>query len=111
MTRVDLEGKVWLVTGASVGFGRAISREVLARGGRVVATARSRASVADLESGSADRLLALPLDVTRPDQISSAVRETEARFGRIDVLVNNAGYGFLSGMEEASDSEARGSSK
>ncbi len=107
MASVDVRNSVWLITGASVGFGRAISKEVLGRGGRVVATARNRASIADLESNAADRVLALPLDVTQQDQITAAVQATEARFGRIDVLVNNAGYGFLSGMEEASDAEAR----
>jgi NAD(P)-dependent dehydrogenase (short-subunit alcohol dehydrogenase family) len=107
MAFVDVRESVWLVTGASVGFGRAIAKEVLGRGGRVVATARDRASVADLETGAPDRVLALPLDVTQQEQIAAAVRSTEARFGRIDVLVNNAGYGFLSGMEEASDAETR----
>jgi NAD(P)-dependent dehydrogenase (short-subunit alcohol dehydrogenase family) len=107
MAFLDGRESVWLVTGASVGFGRAIAKEVLGRGGRVVATARDRGSIADLETGAADRVLALPLDVTQQDQIAAAVRAAEARFGRIDVLVNNAGYGFLSGMEEASDAEAR----
>jgi NAD(P)-dependent dehydrogenase (short-subunit alcohol dehydrogenase family) len=107
MAQIDLRESVWLITGASVGFGRAIAGEVLERGGRVAATARSRASIADLESRDPDRALALPLDVTQQVQVDAAVRDAKERFGRIDVLVNNAGYGLLSGMEEASDTEAR----
>jgi NAD(P)-dependent dehydrogenase (short-subunit alcohol dehydrogenase family) len=102
-----IRDSVWFITGASVGFGLALANEVVGRGGRVVATARNRASVAALEAGAPDRVLALALDVTRPDQIAATVNAAQTRFGRIDVLVNNAGYGFLSGMEEGSDAEAR----
>lgn len=103
----SLDGAVWFITGASAGFGLALGNEVLARRGRVVATARNSAALDPLRSAAPDRVLALDLDVTKKDQIDAAVREAERRLGRIDVLVNNAGYGFLSGMEEASDAEAR----
>ena len=106
MTNVT-DGKIWMITGGSGGFGRAIAQEVLARGGTVVATARNRAAVADFERSAPERALALPLDVTRPAEIAEAVSTVERRFGRIDVLVNNAGYGFLSGVEEATEAEYR----
>lgn len=106
MTR-GVEDQVWMITGASGGFGRAIARDVRARGGRVVATARNGAAVADLEAEDPTQVLALPLDITKPDQIAAAVGAAEARFGHIDVLLNNAGYGFLSGVEEAAEAEYR----
>jgi NAD(P)-dependent dehydrogenase (short-subunit alcohol dehydrogenase family) len=103
----DPGGAVWLITGASAGFGRAIASEVLRRGGRVVATARNPANLRELAAAAPDRVLTLPLDVTDAAQIEAAVSATQGRFGRIDVLVNNAGYGYLSGAEEGSDAEAR----
>lgn len=97
--------KVWFVTGASRGFGREIAKEALTRGYRVVATARN---LSDLDSlGQDSRLLALPLDVVDPDDIQSAVKAAEARFGAVDVLVNNAGYGYLAAVEEGDDQEVR----
>ena len=95
---------VWFITGCSTGFGRALAQRVLARGWRVVATARNPASLADLGS---DRVLALPLDVTDPAHPAAAVKQAEARFGRIDVLVNNAGYGYLAAIEEGEDAPVR----
>ena len=100
-------GKVWLITGASAGFGKSLTEEILARGGSVVACARSRESVAAWEQAAPRRALAVAMDVTRPEEIRAGVAAAMARFGRIDVLVNNAGYGFLSGLEEGSDAEAR----
>ena len=102
----DWSARTWFITGSSAGFGRTIAEAVLARGGRVVATARNPATLADLVAGAGDRAIALPLDVTKPDQIADAVAQAEA-WGGIDVLVNNAGYGFISGIEEASDAEVR----
>jgi len=99
--------KTWLVTGSSTGFGLSIVRAVLARGGNVVATARNPAALKALVAEGSGRLLAAELDITRPDQISSAVEAAEASFGGIDVLVNNAGYGFQGGLEESSDAELR----
>lgn len=98
---------VWFITGCSSGFGRALAERVLARGWRVVATARDVAAIASLAAAGEDRVLTLPLDVTRHDQVDAAVQATTARFGRIDVLVNNAGYGYQSSVEEGVDAEIR----
>ncbi len=98
---------VWFITGCSTGFGRALAERVLARGWRVVATARDAARVAHLADGADDRVLALALDVTDPAQVAAAVTTAEARFGQIDVLVNNAGYGYQASIEEGEDDEIR----
>lgn len=103
----DLSGQIWLVTGASAGFGRTIAHEVLARGGTVVATARNPEAVRDIVEQAPDRALAATLDVTKAEQIEGAVAAALARFGRIDGLVNSAGYGLLGAVEEVSDAEAR----
>ncbi len=95
---------VWFITGCSTGFGREVARLVAARGWNLVATARSTDSLADL---AGPHVLALPLDVTRQDQIDAAVRTAVERFGRIDVLVNNAGYGYLTTVEEGEDEKVR----
>jgi len=97
---------VWFITGCSTGFGRSLAEAVLARGERVVATARDVARVADLE-GASDRLLSLALDVTDDAQIAAAVDAARERFGRVDVLVNNAGYGYQASIEEGEDAEIR----
>ena len=97
---------VWFITGCSTGFGRSLAKAVLARGERVVATARDVARVADLE-GASDRLLSLALDVTDDAQIAAAVDAARERFGRVDVLVNNAGYGYQASIEEGEDAEIR----
>jgi NAD(P)-dependent dehydrogenase (short-subunit alcohol dehydrogenase family) len=98
------EAKVWLVTGASRGFGRAICQAALDHGDQVVATSRTPASV-DAFAGAEP--VVLPLDVTDDASIRAAVDETVERFGRIDVVVNNAGYGHLGAIEELSDAELR----
>jgi len=97
---------VWFITGCSTGFGRSLAKAVLARGERVVATARDVARVADLE-GASDRLLPLALDVTDDAQIAAAIDAARERFGRVDVLVNNAGYGYQASIEEGEDAEIR----
>lgn len=97
---------VWFITGCSTGFGRSLAQAVLARGQRVVATARDVARVANLD-GASDRLLPLALDVTDPAQITAAVEAARERFGRIDVLVNNAGYGYQASIEEGEEAEIR----
>ncbi|MEO3789070.1 oxidoreductase [Nonomuraea sp. B10E15] len=98
---------VWFITGCSTGLGRALADAVLAGGGRAAVTARDPAQVADLAARHGDRALALPLDVTDQDQIKEAVTRAESVFGRIDVLVNNAGYGYLAAVEEGEDDEVR----
>lgn len=98
---------VWFITGCSTGFGRELATHVLERGWRAVVTARNRDSVADLVEGREDRALALALDVTDAAQIATAVEAAEDKFGRIDVLVNNAGYGYQSSIEEGEEAEIR----
>jgi NAD(P)-dependent dehydrogenase (short-subunit alcohol dehydrogenase family) len=98
---------VWFVTGCSTGLGRALVTAVLDRGWRAVVTARDPEQVADIVAGREDRALALPLDVTDPAQVTATVAKAEAAFGRIDVLVNNAGYGYLAAVEEGDDDEVR----
>jgi NAD(P)-dependent dehydrogenase (short-subunit alcohol dehydrogenase family) len=98
---------VWFITGASRGFGLEITREALSRGDSVVATARDLRAVLDAIPDADDRLLAVALDVSDPDQISAAVDAAIDRFGRIDALVNNAGRGLVGSVEETSDAEAR----
>ncbi|HMI71845.1 MAG TPA: oxidoreductase [Solirubrobacteraceae bacterium] len=99
--------RVWFITGTSSGLGRAIAQAALDHGDRVVATARSTDRIADLERDFADRAVALPLDVTDPDQARAAIDAAVGAFGRVDVVVNNAGYGVLGALEELSDDELR----
>ena len=97
----------WLITGCSTGLGRAIAEAVLAHGHNAVVTARNAATVEDIAAAHPDTALALPLDVTDREQITTAVQQARTRFGRIDVLVNNAGYGYRSAVEEADDDDIR----
>ena len=97
----------WLITGCSTGFGREIAREVLAAGHSAVVTARRSEAVRDLADEFGDRALAVALDVTDADQIADAVSAAENAFGGVDVLVNNAGHGYLSAVEEGEDAEVR----
>jgi NAD(P)-dependent dehydrogenase (short-subunit alcohol dehydrogenase family) len=97
--------RTWFITGASTGFGRILSEEVLKAGDNVVATARKVEQVADLEQKYPSHALALPLDVTKQDHVDTAVANTLERFGRVDVLVNNAGYGVAGAIEEVSEAE------
>lgn len=96
---------VWFITGTSQGFGRELVRAALQRGDSVVATSRKPESVSVAFQQSADRLLAVTMDLRSRMEISSVVTQAIARFGRIDILVNNAGYGVTGAVEEASDSE------
>jgi NAD(P)-dependent dehydrogenase (short-subunit alcohol dehydrogenase family) len=92
--------RVWLITGTSSGFGRQLAEAALAGGDRVVATARRPEALDELVATAPDRVLALALDVTRPEQVEAAIAATLDRFGRVDVLVNNAGYGTVGAVEE-----------
>ena len=97
----------WLITGCSTGFGRHLAQAVLARGWNAVVTARDPATVADIVQPYPDTALPLSLDVTNAGQIADAVRQAEARFGAVDVLVNNAGYGYRGAVEEADEADVR----
>jgi NAD(P)-dependent dehydrogenase (short-subunit alcohol dehydrogenase family) len=98
--------RIWMITGAARGIGARIAEAALASGDAVVATSRDAASVQN-RFGASDALLALALDVTDEAQAKAAVQAAIARFGRIDVLVNNAGYGLLGAVEEATADEVR----
>ncbi len=93
----------WFITGCSTGFGRTLAEILLARGDNVAVTARNVDNVADLAAAHPDNALALKLDVTDPEQVRDAVTAAESHFGGIDVLVNNAGYGYRSAIEEGDD--------
>lgn len=99
--------KVWLITGSSTGLGRALAQELLENGHEVAATARNPASVEDLKKKFGDKVLCPPMDVTNPAQVRKAVADTLNHFGRIDVVVNNAGYGLIGAIEEVTDQEIR----
>ena len=98
---------VWFITGCSTGFGRELAKILLDRGNRVVITARNLKQIEDLAAGRDKQALALQLDVTNTAQIADTVDNAESAFGQIDVLVNNAGYGYLSAVEEGEDDEVR----
>lgn len=99
--------KVWFISGCSTGFGRALSLELLAQGYQVVVTARKVADIADILAIDEANTLGLALDVTVPEQITAAVKAAIAHFGRIDVLVNNAGIGYFGAVEESEEAEVR----
>lgn len=99
--------KVWFITGCSTGFGRELAKEALSNGYKVVVTARKPEQVADITAAYPDTAMALSLDVTVPQQIKEAVAAAIARFGRIDVLVNNAGIGYFGAIEESEEAEVR----
>lgn len=99
--------RVWLITGSSTGFGRTLAEAILDQGETVVLTARNPQQVEDLTAKFPDRTLAVQLDVTNPTEVREVVKQAIAYFGRIDVLVNNAGYGTLGAIEEVSDEDIR----
>lgn len=102
----DQTGKpVWFITGCSTGFGRELASQTLALGYRVVVTARQPAEVQAL--AALGEALVLPLDVTNQAQIDQAIQAAEQQFGRIDVLVNNAGIGYFAAVEESEDDQVR----
>jgi len=98
---------VWLITGCSTGLGRALAIRALQKGYRAVVTARDAQSVQDIVSAHPHSSKALALDVADPAQVERAVAQAEETFGHIDVLVNNAGYGYLAAVEEGEEPEVR----
>ncbi len=102
----EVSNPVWFITGCSTGFGRELAKLTLDRGWPTVVTARDKARVADLADGR-ENVLALDLDVTDSGQVHAAAKAAEERFGRIDVLVNNAGYGYQAAIEEGEEDEIR----
>ncbi|GAC1417458.1 MAG: oxidoreductase [Candidatus Velthaea sp.] len=101
------ETPVWFITGCSTGFGYELARLVLERGWRAVVTARKPERLGDLVAAHGDRALSLQLDVTDKAANAAAVVQAQQRFGKIDVLVNNAGYGYLAAIEEGEDEQIR----
>jgi NAD(P)-dependent dehydrogenase (short-subunit alcohol dehydrogenase family) len=97
--------KTWLITGCSSGIGRALAQAVIAGGDNVVVTSRKIDAVSDLAQATPSSALAASLDVTDPDQVDAAVAAAVERFGQVDVLVNNAGRGYRSAVEEATDDD------
>jgi NAD(P)-dependent dehydrogenase (short-subunit alcohol dehydrogenase family) len=112
-TALDLESEAgilmstWLITGCSTGLGRALAEAVIGAGHNAVVTARDAATVAGLAESAPERVLAVALDVTKPAQVASAVQQARERFAHIDVLVNNAGYGYRAAVEEGGDADVR----
>jgi NAD(P)-dependent dehydrogenase (short-subunit alcohol dehydrogenase family) len=104
---VQAQPGTWLITGCSTGLGRALAEAVLAAGQNAVVTARDAGKVADLATNNTDRVLPLALDVTDSTQVTDAVSQAEEKFGHIDVLVNNAGYGYRAAVEEGDESDIR----
>jgi len=98
---------VWFITGCSTGFGRELAKLVLDRGYRAVVTARDPSKIQDLTAGYQGRALPLKLDVTDKAQVAETVKWAEAAFGSIDVLVNNAGFGYVGALEESDEAEVR----
>lgn len=98
---------VWFITGCSTGFGRSLARQALERGYRVAVTARNPAQLQDLVASYPDHALPLKLDVTKPEDITAAIAAVHKAFGGIDVLVNNAGIGYLGAVEESDERAVR----
>jgi NAD(P)-dependent dehydrogenase (short-subunit alcohol dehydrogenase family) len=99
--------KVWLITGSSRGFGRSLAEAVLEYGDRLVATARHLEQLSDLVTRYGEQVRLVTLDVTNPEQARAAVAAAAEAFGRLDVVVNNAGYGYVAAIEDASDADLR----
>ena len=108
MTKVKIdEPKVWFITGTSRGFGRVWTEAALERGDKVAATARNVDSISDFKDKYGDNVLILPLDVTQPAQVENAVKSAHEYFGRLDIVINNAGYSLVGTVEEAKTDEIR----
>lgn len=99
--------KIWFITGCSTGFGRNLAQEVLQKGDKVAVTARNPGDVKDIVTQYPATAIAIPLDVTKPEQVKAAVQQAKQHFGTIDVLVNNAGIGYFGAIEESEEEEIR----
>jgi len=99
--------KVWFITGCSTGFGRNIALEALEQGNKVAVTSRNTDDVQDIITQYPDTAIAIKLDVTVAEQVTAAVQTAQEKFGRIDVLVNNAGIGYFGAIEESEEEEYR----
>lgn len=99
--------KIWLITGCSTGFGREIAKEALEQGNKVIVTARNTADIQDIVNAHPDNAIAVRLDVTNSGDITQVVEKAVDTFGRIDVLVNNAGIGYFGAIEESEEEEIR----
>ena len=99
--------KVWLITGCSTGFGRELAKYVLSQGYKAAVAARNTDDVRDIVAGNENNAVAIKLDVTKKEEIKEAVEKTLQKFGRIDVLVNNAGIGYFGAIEESEDAAVR----
>ena len=99
--------KVWFITGASRGFGRSFAQAALGAGDRVAATARDTSALDDLVAEHGEAVLPIELDVTDRDAAFAAIRQADDRFGRLDVVVNNAGYGVAGAIEELTEEQTR----
>jgi NADP-dependent 3-hydroxy acid dehydrogenase YdfG len=99
--------RTWFITGASRGFGRVWAEAALERGDNVAATARDTSTLADLAAAHPDALLPLTLDVTDRAAAFAAVAAAHERFGRLDIIINNAGYGLFGAIEEVDEAQAR----
>ena len=102
-----MKDKIWFITGCSTGFGRELAKEVLSNGYKAVITARKLADIKDITDEYPDHAYALKLDVTDEKEINTAVKQAEKQFGKIDVLVNNAGIGYFGAIEESEEDEVR----
>lgn len=105
--KIKKSDKVWFITGTSRGFGRVWAEAALKRGDKVAATARKLASIADLQEKYKDDVLILEMDVTKPEQVKKAVMESHTHFGRLDIVLNNAGYSLVGTIEEARADDVR----
>jgi NADP-dependent 3-hydroxy acid dehydrogenase YdfG len=99
--------KTWFITGTSRGFGRVWAEAALRRGDKVAATARSMESIAGLKEQYGENALVLEMDVTNPEQVKAAVEQAHAHFGRLDIVLNNAGYSLVGTIEEAKAKEVK----
>ena len=107
MEKYNTLNKIWLITGCSTGFGRELAKQTLALGHKVAVAARKVEDIEDIINAYPETAIPVTLDVTRADDISNAVKQVTEIFGRVDVLVNNAGIGYFGSVEESDNTETR----